>query len=270
MKKEILIVCVNYNSDDSLVRYIDTLQSSKENCNLDFNLILLIGDNSDNITYTSPEDTSFEIIHINNGDNLGYLGGVNKAFELSGISPYGFDFLIISNVDVKVSKTFFEDLLTTPLGDDVAWIAPTIFSEKERRDRNPKILYRPSRRKLKLTILMYRISLLYKLYVGLVYNKKDKKIYGKYNSDIIYAGHGSFFIFSNIFLKNIPDINYPSFLFGEEIFFGELIRNKGLKVQYVPQIKVYDEDHISTSKISRATLNKMNIDSLRYLLNNYF
>ena len=134
----------------------------------------------------------------------------------------------------------------------------------KKRDRNPKILSRMSLKHLKLLILMFRYPLLYKLYIRLIHKFRNKKLESPFNNKI-YAGHGSIMIFTQTFVQNHIDFKFPSFLFGEEIFFGELVRQSGLEVEYIPDIVVKDIDHASTGKLKRKLYYKLNYDSLNMI-----
>ena len=67
-------------------------------------------------------------------------------------------------------------------------------------------------------------------------------------------------------MKKTKSFSYPGFLFGEEIFFGEICYQNGLIVIYEPKLKIYDSDHVSTSKLNNSELMKMNHDSLKLIL----
>ena len=246
----ILIACVNYNTYDKLNVYIDSIGAAKKQYFKDLKITMLIADNSD-----CPDEglidkkDNIEIIFINNHGNKGYLGGVKEAIEVSGISFDCFDYFIISNVDVTISKLFFPKLLETNIDTSIGCIAPAIISEKENRDRNPKICVRPTKKKMKLIALMYKYPIFHYLYTKTIYLRK-KRIHRCFYSSIIYAGHGSFMIFTRNFLNDII-LDFPCFLFGEEIFFAEILKKNKLKTIYEPRIIVYDFDHVSTSKMKK-------------------
>jgi len=54
----------------------------------------------------------------------------------------------------------------------------------------------------------------------------------------IYAGHGSIMIFTKAFMMKNLDLEFPAFMYGEEIFFAELVRLSHLETIYVPNIYV--------------------------------
>ncbi len=266
----ILIACVNFNTYNKLETYIFSIINSKIQSNLELNIDILISDNSNSkkeLNVTNIRDLN--IYHIFNERNFGYLGGIVEALSKTKLRPEDYRYFVISNVDLRVPITFFQDLLNTKFDPNIGWIAPSIISEKENRDRNPKIITRPSKLKMKITAFMYWMPVIHLFYSKLVYPKKKRDSYKHFNKKI-YAGHGSFMLFTNSFTKKNVDLNYQSFLFGEEIFFAELNRISGLDTIYFPELVVHDIDHVSTSKIKKSEYYKMNFQSIKYLIKRFF
>ena len=50
----------------------------------------------------------------------------------------------------------------------------------------------------------------------------------------VYAGHGSFIILTKYYLSKVGIVNYPVFLFCEEIYLAEMCRINNLLVRYEP------------------------------------
>lgn len=267
----ILIACVNYNTYDKLIDFLDSINKAYLKINKNLNIDIIISDNSKNIK-PIPKilDKNIKFTYIKNPSNLGYIGGVVNSLKDSKKKISKYDYFIISNVDLKLDIDFFYQLLKLEQDSSAGWYAPSIISEKEGRDRNPKILYRPSLNKMKLTILMYKIPIFHYIYSKLIYSPRSKKIQSNNLSREIYAGHGSFMIFTKNFNKRNEGFEFPSFLFGEEIYFAELIKNSKLKTIYVPKLKVFDFDHASTSKIKKKIYYKFNYQSMKVITKKYF
>ena len=92
----------------------------------------------------------------------------------------------------------------------------------------------------------------------------------QYKQMDVYAGHGSFMIFTKAFFLKKPKLQYPVFLFGEEIYFAELMRSYSLKVTYIPRLKVFDKEHISTSKMKSDFYYKCNREAIKYLISTFY
>lgn len=268
--KSVLFICVNYNTNELLNNYIKSIDKAKSLLNYPLRIDVLIGDNSELFDPVKNNlNKNISVFHINNKSNLGYIGGVTRAIKESNVDLTGYDYVIISNVDLKISETFLKKMMDLNVGPEIGWIAPCIFSEKETRDRNPKIIKRPSHRKMKMTALMYRIPLIHYIYSNSIYKNCDKSC-KNFSNNNIYAGHGSFMIFTNSFIKKNSNFIFPGFLFGEEIFFAELVRLSKLKTIYVPELIVNDIDHASTSKLKKAVFYKMNYQSIKIITEKFF
>lgn len=171
-------------------------------------------------------------------------------------------------MDITVAENFFINLENIIIAQDVAWIAPKIFSKVENRDRNPKVISRYSKKKLQLLYYMYKIPVLYYLYTMSAY--QCKKLQVNYPEIDIYAGHGSFILLTRSFFESNRKIEYPIFLFGEELFLAEIVMKAGKKVRYVPNLVIEDNEHISTSTLKKKTYFKYNRESIKYILDTFY
>ena len=171
-------------------------------------------------------------------------------------------------MDVEVDSRFFENLFKQQMSQDVGWIAPQIWTESECRDKNPKVLERYSKSKLEKIKYLYKYPLLDYIYTNTIYLKKKSR--PQYAEMDIYAGHGSFMILTKRFFDFYKEINYPIFLFGEELFLAELNRNVGLRVRYIPDLKILDKEHVSTSKMKKKSYYKYNLESINYMLDTFY
>lgn len=268
LKYKIALVCVNYNSYDSLHIYINSVSEAVSyNNNLSLNVDVFIADNS-----THKEEINTQISDINVfvycNDNIGYF---KAAFHIiKNVIDYNkYDYICISNVDLVVDKSFFSVLFRKKYDKKIAWIAPSIFSYDENKDKNPATLYRRSLLKMMMLKLLFRFPVLYKVYKFTIYKTKDRK---KSKSEIlqIYAGHGSFIILTNNFFDFFSDFEYPLFLYGEELFLAEHIRLLDMRVCYDNSLLIYDYDHVSTKNINYKIIAKYNSEALKYIINRFY
>jgi len=270
--KKVLIACTLFNDLISLKKFFSSIEESydlsKKN-EIKIDLTVLVANNGNENINSLIIKNEIKLIKYNNKSNSGYLNGIREAIEGKNIHVQNFNFFIISNVDLKLSKNFFTLLNSISVDKHTGWLAPKIFSHKERKDRNPKILKRPSKYKMYLYYFMYRIPLIYHFNTNLIYrfSRRSKQ---NNNSRIIYAGHGSFIILTQNFTKFFPIIKFESFLFGEEIFIAELCKIRNLEVKYFPKIRIDDFDHSSTGKLKKSDFFKMNRDSLKYIISKFY
>ena len=267
MCKKVLIVCVNYNSYDSLTDYLKSIDSSASLCG-ECQVEVIIADNS-----TKPEEVEASAyrhvaVKVSKFDNRGYLGAAQSAINNHHENILTYDYVAITNVDLLMDESFFKSLSLLNVDENIAWIAPQIWSEDEKRDRNPKTMQRKSEKRLLAIKRMYQYPFLEWLYTHTMY--KRKKLYTQHPECDLFAGHGSFMILTRAFFKKYPTINYPVFLFGEESYLGELILKAGLRVRYIPSLKVYDSEHVSTGRMNRKIYCKHNIEAINYILDTFY
>ena len=263
-----ILVCVNYNSYDSLMKYLQSVDCAYERIKSKSSLTVLVADNA--IVRKEIElEYGFQLSVVTTGDNLGYFGGATYAIKNSHTELNDADFIYISNVDLTMNDDFFEIIESETFGKEIGCVAPTIYSNSEEKNRNPKIINRPTKKKMTLLCLMYRFPILYKVYTKLFYSKRKEKMQGR-KDGIIYAPHGSFMAFRNNFSSFLTNMEYPVFLFGEEIYITENLRMKKLKTLYYSKLKIEDSDHVSTSKLKSKAFYRYNYEAMKFLTKEYF
>jgi GT2 family glycosyltransferase len=215
--------------------------------------------------------SGISILLLEKQGNVGYFPGVKIGYE----KIVGSDLwcVVACNFDLTLQKDFFVNLFKYRDSSPVV-LAPSIWSINEKKDRNPKILERPSKRAMVKYKLLFTIPYFHYLYNKTFY--KLKRFIGRskdnsYTENLkIYAPHGSFVIFINCseFLSQIFD--YPIFLFGEEIFIGEILKQKNIPCIFDSTIKILDKDHGSTSLESERFIRVCNLKAIRYLNDNFW
>ena len=105
-----------------------------------------------------------------------------------------------------------------------------------------------------------------------IYEKYFQKRKLKNSSEIIYtySSHGSFLIFTKKGFNLITKQKYPIFLFGEELFFGEILRINNLYSVYKPSLVVFDKEHISTAKLSSKRYRNLNSKAIIYIIKKFY
>lgn len=266
--KHILLSCVNYNSYNELVDYLQSINEAAEQAKEVVRIDVLISDNSIKKTIINASGYTSINCRIFLNENIGYLGGALSSINQSDVSQY--DFVIISNVDLKLSVTFFLDVINSDL-NNIGWITPRIFTPKTHKDENPFMIERPSKIKLMLQLLLYKQAFIYSLYAYFSkFRHRERKHLAKQPSCKIYAGHGSLMIFTKSFIMQNLNLEFPAFMYGEEIFFAELLRLSHLETIYVPNIYVENIGKVSTRLLSYKRLCSMNLESLSKLRKMYF
>lgn len=268
--KRFLILCVTYHSYSELHHYLESVAKAVlSSGNGSWQVDVCVGDNTD----VDWQDINVQLSGLNSVSvfpfhkNLGYFGAVQGEMkEVKDIAAY--DFVAISNVDLEMPVDFFAKLDALQIDEKVGWVANAILSGLEGRDRNPKILHRYSVKRLKQLRFLFKFPILHYLYQHTLYLRK--RAYTQRPAMDIYAGHGSFILLTKAFMEKYPLLDYPIFLFGEEIYLGELCRMASLVVRYEPSLAILDTEHCSTGKMRKSFYYKCNYEALDYILATYY
>lgn len=261
---KVLLVCVNYNSYIELKKYLRSLDDAVKISQIQLDVI--VADNSSQCEEIDTSDYKNLCIQRDLWNNLGYLGGAMASIKKNqNIAEY--DYICISNVDIEIDIKFFSMLEKKVYDSKIMWIATSILSRKELRNRNPKIKERYTKKQLLKLLFLHKHPFIYWLYCNTLYKRKRRQ-HNQCESNI-YAGHGSFMLFKTRLFEELNE-KYPVFLFGEEIYFAEEIRKRGGIVYYDPSLIVYDDEHVSTSKMPKKYYSECNINALEYIINRYY
>ena len=263
--KHIAIYCVNYNSYEYLDRYLASIDTSAKMAKEQLHVTVIVADNSTPAQHVSYIPQSFTLKLMATGKNLGYFGAVRKAMQ--EVSPQHFCYSVISNVDMTLDIGFFRQLLASPSCQNVGWIAPAIISEHDGCDMNPQATTRYTLSKLRILKFLYDHPVLNELYESTLHQVKRKQ---SVVAGPVYAGHGSCIILTQEYFHRCGIINYPVFLYGEEIYLGEnCVRNK-LTTIYVPSIQVHDIGKATTGKMKRDFYYKCNAEAIAYIIRTFY
>lgn len=279
-KIKILFIGVNYQSDFSALKFIKSLNHLDQK-NTEMEIIIV--DNTErpesNDFFNQIKSVNQKVICLKSPENLGYLGGARFALELYLKSNFLPEWVIVSNVDLEFrDPLFLKYLIECSKIKNVGVVAPSIFLESYHLNLNPFMIKKPSTKKLKFYKIIfnnYCLTIIYELFFRFkkiilkflpVFLKKDKSMEIKQ----IYAPHGSCFIFSKEFFLKGGNLNYPQFLFGEEIFVAETIIKLGLKVIYNPNLKLWHHKKFSISECFNRKLFFYQRESINYIFNKFF
>ncbi len=263
-KTTIAIYCVTYHSYDSLNNYLLSIDQAIEAAN-EVSVTVFVADNTMPAMAVHYTPQHFSLSIFPTGKNMGYFGAIRHAMLLE--NPFDFDYTIVSNVDVLLENDFFTSLAHHQTESETAWLAPTIWSRTLLFDFNPQTLNRYSLKKMKMLRLMFKFPILLWLKQKLLHTYHDVKMS---QSGSIYAGHGSFIILTKEFFRRSGIINYPLFLYGEEIYLAEECRKNNLTVEYTPDIRIQDIGKVSTGKFTSKQYCRYNYLAIDYIINTYY
>lgn len=272
--KKILIACVNHNSYSELDNFLSSVDIAASQVQETCEVVVLVADNSSVKQHFEKNNLKAIQYYVYIVNNVGYINSAQAAIENYRKEQIeSFDFTIVSNVDICLAHDFFIQLITTPT-QQVAWIAPRIYTPSSKSEENPYALHRYSKRKLKTLHFMYShpwLLMCHKHFTHLLVGWKRKKDSSIKDVRKIYAGHGSILIFTRPFMQYIFPFNYPFFLYGEELYFAELALSLDMQTVYNPYIFVNNcSAHISTSHLKFAKICEYGKQAISYIITKYY
>ena len=281
----IVAIAVSYRSDDAAFAWVNAVGRALQPVRRIAEVVVV--DNTERADsaafFARLRTVDPAVIAMKAPGNLGYFGGARYAWEEWQRSTSRLpDWVMVSNVDVGFHDGgFFLKLLasTYPAGTGV--IAPSICSAARHGDWNPKIRRRPSRNRIHAYKALFGNHWVLNLYEmaarikhaaqGLTRRLKGREDGPKDNAvQKIYAPHGACMLFAREYFERGGDLNFPGFLFGEEVFVGETARRLQLGVVYDPRLRMTSSDHVSTGRFRSRHMAKYMYDSAAILAERYF
>jgi GT2 family glycosyltransferase len=274
----IWFICVNYNATKDTIRFIAQL----DNCLASPSVKVIVVNNSSTrdgalIEYALSKKN---VYLVTPDKNMGYLPGANYGYTWAKQQWALPDFVAVANVDLVFDGgELLKSIEKLTYDKTIGVYAPKIVSAITGRDQNPHIIDRPKRSLYKLHSLIYS-SLFGYMLVSLTSNAR-RWLMSIFRTNVnarspagghrrIYAPHGAFMLFTKAYFESGGDLDFKSFLFGEEIYVGEILRKINLQAVYVPEIGIVHDEHQSTSMVGlkrRAALTKQ---SSSYLVSEFF
>jgi GT2 family glycosyltransferase len=276
--KTIWFICVNYCATEDTIKFITQL----ENHLISRPLKIIVVDNS-----PMSDDILFEyalskkgVYLIASGKNLGYLPGANYGYTWAAQQWDLPDLVVVSNVDLIFDGSeLLSSIEKLTYDKTIGVYAPKIVSLITGRDQNPYMVDRPKRSLYKFHSLIYS-SLFGYLLVSLTWKVRNilKSFFkANLNNHIqslspgrIYAPHGSFMLFTKMYFESSGNLDFKSFLFGEEIYVAETLRRINLQIEYIPEIKIIHDEHKSTSMVGLIRRAAFTKQSSSYLMGEFF
>ncbi len=264
----ILLIPVNFNSYSELKDYIHSVNIS-DGIGTDFSISIIIADNS-----TIREDIDFSKyanidISIRRLPNLGYFGGAFQIYNSVDLSV--FNYVVISNVDLTFDKDFFLRLSRLK-SDNIGWLSPFRFSKTYNQPLSAGLkTTRPSKLKINLLRLYFKFPDLVRLRWNPLKKIPRENVSEWINLDHeLYCGTGSCFILTKNFTACNPQVEYPVFLYGEELFIAELCRKNNLRVVYASKLRINDIGQVSTGKVDFKKICAYNSSGLKFIYNKFY
>jgi GT2 family glycosyltransferase len=249
----VLLICVNYGAERETKRYLESLRKLQDQSNLH---VLVVDNTVDAEMSEPPTERNFTLLRAE--ENLGYFGGARRGLSLYLREHPLPDWVIVSNVDLVLADSqFLDKLAVLRARPRLGAVAPSIRSALTGKDQNPYLRVRPSAARMHAYKCLFQSRFVLNAYeLAAVAFHWGRSVLGKLSTgahgvsgngpESIYAPHGSFLILSKNYFARGGDLEFPGFLFGEEIYIAERMKGLGLEVVYDPSLEVLHDEHKST------------------------
>lgn len=273
----VLLICVKYGSDAETAEYLDSLRQLHGQPSLQ----VLVVDNTVGSEWRETTRDS-NVTFVRSEENLGYFGGARNGLSRYLREHALPDWVIVSNVDLLITDARFLDKLAVLRSKPrLGIVAPSIRSALTGRDQNPFMRTRPSSARMHAYKWLFRSWLLlnaYELASAAIHKVRSAarlrpEVSASLSENLgetIYAPHGSFLIFSREYFRAGGNLDFPRFLFGEEIYLAEELRKLGLDAVYEPSLQVVHREHKSTKLLKSRKLAREVASSAAYCADTYF
>lgn len=204
--------------------------------------------------------SNFDISILDFNDNPGYLPALNRALVLLDTSSP----IVLSNCDLLADSDTLQNIERSVTDHaDSAIIAPRIVGALG-QDQNPYLLTPPTRRELLLLRLLHLHPLLGDVMMWRQGRRGRSPGTTQVDAGSIWAPHGSCVIFTPLYFERGGSVDYPYFLFAEELWVGSEAERIGAKVQYDPTIRLRHIEHASIGRRRRGRVAQAKSEGLAY------
>lgn len=249
--KKIPFICVNYNSREETIKYINNVLLLDTNNNA----VVIVIDNS-------PTDESFNILkkYVNDHnidrekvtilkkENRGYFQGLNDGIEFAQEKGIKDTFFVVGNNDITFDENFIPNLLSYKIDERDLVVAPDIVTT-EGSHENPHVVEKMSF----LRILKYDVFFSNYFVANLLGKIKSTERSFKPHDPVkrkIYMGIGALYILTPNFFKHFQKLSEEVFLYGEEAVLTGQVNSVNGNIIYDPSLICYHNESSTTSKMN--------------------
>jgi len=277
-----LVICVNYRSEQDSVSFAQDILNQEIPERLRVTVVDNNGNDASDLRLISLANSDSRVSILNPKRNLGYFGAAAYGLRQYCANCPAPEWVIVSNADISFPRQdFFKRLFTFYKNNPPGVLAPKICSSFG-TDQNPYLLKRPSRIRMHfnkwvfryyLTLMIYEIFSLMKQKLSALIRKippLSRIKISPQSPKAIYAPHGSFVIFHRSYFEAGGNLDYPVFLFGEEILIAETAKRLGLAVVYEPRLQVIHREHSTTSFFKSRIISRFIKEAAQHCADKYF
>lgn len=248
----VAVVYNNYIDTSDFIESINALRQSY----VDISCVIV--DNSDDAVVRERIDKLASIYGflrvLRPPFNLGYFGAFN--FYFAECAPSGSDVIVLCNNDLIFSIDFVENFRSTKYYDDIYVVCPDVVT-LDGVHQNPHSLRRRSHLqilKFDLYFSAYSVACLLRIVQrGMRTLWKIKRKRNPAPAGYLHMGVGACYILLPVFFSKFRKLDFPHFLYGEEVYLTNQVHSVGGKLYYDPELKVRHKESATLSKLPART-----------------
>jgi GT2 family glycosyltransferase len=269
--KRIAFTIINYFGEKDVMAFFSNELLLQKEVEL---LPILVNNGSNDIQGLQDFCKKNSIHFLNPGTNLGYLNGAAFAHDYCKKNNISFDCFILSNYDILFRSEYdLKNLIDIAHERSLDVFGPQILNMPSESVANPMFETRITQSHIQRLVFVNRFYLLSALYQILhILKKRIQKNNApqKIGAALCYAIHGSFMCFSKSFFEKKGILQYPSFLYGEELYIGEQCQIIGAQCGWTDAVVIEHHEHITTGIIKSRKHVRFLYEALSFLKKNYF
>lgn len=242
-------ICVNYNSSDETIKYIENVLSL-ENAEDSKAIVVDNSKKNDDFLFLKnyiDNNALAEKVCLIRSENKGYFHGLNIGIDYAKQLGLIETYYVVGNNDITFEKDFITKLLALRLSLDTLILAPDVITTNNSHE-NPHVINKMSfLRKLKYDIYFsnYLIASFLSRFVS-----TDRKL-KPFDPDRknIHMGIGALYVLTPQFFKFFDKLWDKVFLYGEEAVLAGQIQSVDGKILYEPLLRCFHNESFTTSKM---------------------
>jgi GT2 family glycosyltransferase len=264
--KHIVYCVVNYFDEDGVARFI---QSQLLHQNIAMHIVV-VNNGGHRIEVLRALSLQHEQVQvIGDGSNTGYFGAAHVAYQYAQKHIAQSFVFIISNYDLILPRSSaVAEVLEHAHQHQLEVVAPQIVNMPDGNAANPMYHHRPERSFYRRLLAVTSFYPFYLMYQWL--HRIKKRWNGTKPLEPVYALHGSWMAFMPRFFERGGTLEYPGFLYGEEIFVAEQCRALNCSVGVAPRVQFEHHEHTSTGTVKNRKHMQFLHQSLQWIYKNYY
>lgn len=261
--EKIAFVILHYMNLEDTIKCVESIENKLNNKQCELVIVDNASTNNTGRALKNIYKDNFKIHVIENTKNLGFANGNNVGY-LFAKNTLKSDFIIMINNDTEmIQADFVEEIISLYNKYQYHVLGPDIIT-RDNIHQNPIIPFEYNINSINKALFKYKILILLnvlrldeKLLTFINRRKRDNKIENEKKSEVENVKlHGSCWIFSPIYIKELDGIYNETYLFLEEDILYYIAQKMNFKLLYSKRLKILHKEDGATDYILKSNKQK--------------